>query len=46
MLSFEIGFLGLKFSILRTLLTIPIFIVIAIIMENYLKTKNFQIKGD
>ncbi len=46
MLSFEIGFLGLKFSILRTLLTIPIFIVIAIIMENYLKTRKFQIKGD
>ncbi|OHD66018.1 MAG: hypothetical protein A2176_09635 [Spirochaetes bacterium RBG_13_51_14] len=44
MLSFEIGFLGLKFSILRTLLTIPVFILIAIIMERYLKTKNFQIK--
>ena len=26
MLSFEIGFLGLKFSILRTVLTIPVFI--------------------
>jgi uncharacterized membrane protein YraQ (UPF0718 family) len=44
MLSFEIGFLGLKFSILRTLFTIPVFILIAIIMENYLKTRNFQIK--
>lgn len=46
MLSFEIGFLGLKFSLLRTLLTIPVFIFIAIIMEKYLKTRNFQIKGE
>ncbi|HOT47135.1 MAG TPA: permease [Spirochaetota bacterium] len=46
MLSFEIGFLGLKFSLLRTILTIPVFIIIAIIMDNYLKTRNFQIKGE
>jgi uncharacterized membrane protein YraQ (UPF0718 family) len=46
MLTFEIGFLGLKFSILRTILTIPVFIIIAIIMEKYLKTKNFQIRGE
>lgn len=46
MLSFEIGFLGLKFSILRTVLTIPVFIAIAVVMDNYLKTRNFRIKGE
>jgi uncharacterized membrane protein YraQ (UPF0718 family) len=45
MLTFEIGFLGLKFSILRTILTIPMFILIAIVMEKYLKTRNFQVRG-
>ncbi|HCE97369.1 MAG TPA: hypothetical protein DER10_02615 [Elusimicrobia bacterium] len=44
MLSFEIGFLGLKFSLLRTLLTLPVFILIAAIMEIYLRDKNFEIK--
>lgn len=43
MLTFEIGFLGLKFSILRALFTIPTFIVIGILMEKYVKDKNFQI---
>lgn len=44
MLTFEIGFLGLKFSLLRTLFTLPIFIVIAIVMESYLKNENYEIK--
>jgi len=35
MLSFEIGYLGLKFSILRTLFALPIFIIIAILMEKF-----------
>jgi uncharacterized membrane protein YraQ (UPF0718 family) len=35
MLSFEIGYLGLKFSLLRTVLTLPVFIIIAILMEKY-----------
>jgi uncharacterized membrane protein YraQ (UPF0718 family) len=46
MLSFEIGFLGLKFSIFRTVLSLPVFIIIAIIMDKYLKNKDFEIKGD
>ncbi len=33
MLTFEIGYLGLKFSLLRTFFALPVFIVIAIIME-------------
>ncbi len=44
MLTFEIGFLGLKFSLLRTLFTLPIFIIIAMFMEVYLKNKNFEVK--
>ena len=44
MLTFEIGFLGLKFSLLRTLITLPVFIIIGYIMEWYLKNKNFEVK--
>jgi len=43
MLAFEIGFLGLKFSILRTLITLPIFIFIGYLMEWYLKDKDFEV---
>ena len=35
MLAFEIGFLGLKFSLLRLVLSIPIFILIGIFMGKY-----------
>jgi uncharacterized membrane protein YraQ (UPF0718 family) len=44
MLAFEIGFLGLKFSILRSLITLPVFILIASLMESYLKNKQFELK--
>jgi uncharacterized membrane protein YraQ (UPF0718 family) len=44
MLTFEIGFLGLKFSLLRTLFTLPVFIAIASLMELYLKNKQFEVK--
>ena len=42
MLSFEIGFLGLKFSLLRTLISLPVFILIAVIMEQ-LFGRDFKI---
>ncbi|MDN3656091.1 permease [Ferruginibacter paludis] len=45
LLMFEIGFLGWKFSILRSLITLPIIILIALIMERYLKNKNFEINN-
>jgi len=35
MLTFEIGFLGLKFSILRLILSIPVFVLIGIVMGKY-----------
>jgi len=44
MLTFEIGFLGLKFSLLRTMVSLPVFILIGYIMETYLKNKNFEVK--
>jgi len=43
MMTFEIGFLGWKFSLIRTLLSIPVIILIAIIMEKYFKNKKFEI---
>ncbi|MGB9696548.1 MAG: permease [Ignavibacteria bacterium] len=43
MLTFEIGFLGWKFSLLRTLMSLPIIVLIAIIMEKYLKNKHFKV---
>jgi uncharacterized membrane protein YraQ (UPF0718 family) len=43
MLSFEIGLLGLKFSLMRTLLSLPVFILIAVIMEK-LYGKGFHME--
>jgi uncharacterized membrane protein YraQ (UPF0718 family) len=43
MLMFEIGFMGVKFSLIRTLITLPLFIIIGFIMEWYLKDKKFQV---
>ncbi|WP_303922317.1 permease [Draconibacterium sediminis] len=44
MITFEIGFLGWKFSLLRTLFSLPIIIIISIIMERILKNKSFEVK--
>jgi uncharacterized membrane protein YraQ (UPF0718 family) len=44
MLTFEIGFLGLKFSLLRTAVTLPVFILIGEIMEIYLRDKKFEVR--
>lgn len=41
---FEVGFLGLKFSLLRSLITLPVFILLGFIMEWYLNDKNFEVK--
>lgn len=45
MLTFEIGFLGLKFSLLRTFITLPVFLVIAEIIARYLRNTDFEIKN-
>ena len=44
MLTFEIGFLGLKFTLLRTLFTLPVFIIIGIIMEKYVG-RDFKVRS-
>lgn len=44
MLTFEIGFLGLKFSLLRIIITIPIFIIVGIIMGRYFIRNHCKIK--
>ncbi len=43
MLGFEIGYLGLKFTIVRTLVALPLFIAIGYVMEWYLKNKKFEV---
>ncbi len=43
MLAFEVGFLGWKFSVLRTVFTLPVFIAIGYAMEWYLRSKEFSI---
>ncbi|MBN2805864.1 MAG: permease [Prolixibacteraceae bacterium] len=42
MLTFEIGFLGWKFSLIRTLLSLPLIILIGILMERYFKNRKFE----
>jgi len=44
MLAFEIGFLGIKFSILRIFITIPIFIVVGTIMGKYFEKNDYEVK--
>ncbi|MDD5382162.1 MAG: permease [Candidatus Margulisbacteria bacterium] len=43
LLTFEIGFLGLKFSLLRTLFSLPVFFIIGVLMEKYLG-KEYKVK--
>ena len=43
MLGIEIGYLGLNFTLARTLVALPLFIAIGYFMEWYLRNKNFKI---
>ncbi len=43
MLTFEIGFLGLKFSLLRIFISIPVFIVLSMIMGKYFEKNKCRI---
>jgi uncharacterized membrane protein YraQ (UPF0718 family) len=45
MLSFEVGFMGWEFSLLRSAATVPVFIAAAFLMEALLKGKSFEIKN-
>ena len=44
MITFEIGFLGWKFSLLRTFLSLPVIILTGVIMEKLFKNKSFEVK--
>jgi uncharacterized membrane protein YraQ (UPF0718 family) len=43
MLGVEIGYLGAKFTLVRTLVSLPLFIGIGYLMEWYLKKRDFRI---
>ncbi len=43
MLGIEIGYLGLKFTLARTIVALPLFITVGYFMEWYLKNKNFEV---
>jgi len=43
MLGIEIGYLGLKFTLARTLVALPLFIAVGYFMEWYLKNRNFKV---
>jgi len=43
MLGIEIGYLGLKFTLLRTIAAIPLFILIGYLMDALLG-KDFEVK--
>ncbi len=45
MLTFEIGFLGLKFSLLRLVLSIPVFILIGFVMGKYFDKNKCEISN-
>jgi len=44
MLTFEVGFLGWKFSLLRALFSFPVFIVIGFLLAADLKDRQFEVK--
>ncbi len=44
LLSFEVGFLGWEFSLVRSLITLPVFVGIGYLMEWLLRNSNFEIK--
>ena len=43
MLGIEIGYLGIEFTIARTLVSLPLFIGIGYLMEIILKNSNFEV---
>jgi uncharacterized membrane protein YraQ (UPF0718 family) len=43
MLGIEIGYLGIRFTLARTLVSLPLFIGIGYLMERYLKNRRFEV---
>jgi uncharacterized membrane protein YraQ (UPF0718 family) len=44
MLGIEIGYLGINYSLARTLISLPLFIGIGFLMEWFLKNKNYEVR--
>ena len=44
MLSFEIGFLGIQFSLMRIILSLPVFILVGILMGKYFEKNKLEMK--
>ena len=44
MLGIEIGYLGIRFSLVRTLVSLPLFIAIGYLMERFLKDRHFEVR--
>jgi uncharacterized membrane protein YraQ (UPF0718 family) len=43
MLGIEIGYMGVEFTLARTLISLPLFIGIGLMLEKYLEGKNFEV---
>jgi uncharacterized membrane protein YraQ (UPF0718 family) len=43
MLGIEIGYLGVEFTMVRTLISLPLFIIIGLLMERYLRDKHYEV---
>lgn len=43
MVGIEIGYLGIQFTLVRTLISLPLFIGIGFLLERYLKNRDFEI---
>lgn len=43
MLGIEIGYLGIQFTLVRTLISLPLFIAVGYLMEWYLRDKDFRV---
>jgi uncharacterized membrane protein YraQ (UPF0718 family) len=44
MLGIELGYLGFEFTLVRTLVSLPLFIGIGYLMERYFKKRHFEVK--
>ena len=44
MTTFEASFLGLKFTLVRLIVSIPLIIISSVLLEKYLLKKNYEIK--
>ena len=45
MAIFEASFLGIKFTVIRLLVSLPLVVIAAILLEYYLKKRNYEITG-